>query len=69
MNTKQKNSRNRGCVMKYPWMRNEISADISLNNRGYVNYWASQAEKMGDIGKSYLTYDNVNLYNILLLLL
>jgi hypothetical protein len=25
---KAKNSRNRGCVMKYPWMRNEISANI-----------------------------------------
>ena len=25
---KAKTSRNRGCVMKYPWMRNEISANI-----------------------------------------
>ena len=25
---KAKNSRNRGCVMKYPWIRDEISANI-----------------------------------------
>ena len=25
---KAKNSRNRGYVMKYPWIRDEISADI-----------------------------------------
>ena len=24
---KANTSRNRGCVMKYPWIRNEISAD------------------------------------------
>ena len=25
---KAKTSRNRGCVMKYPWMRDKISANI-----------------------------------------
>ena len=24
---KAKNSRNRGCAMKYPWIRNEITVD------------------------------------------
>ena len=50
--------------MKYPWIRNEISTDISLNNRGYANYWVMQSRKTGGANKSYLTYDYANSHNI-----
>ena len=42
---KAKTSRNRGYVMKYPWIRDKISADILSNIHGYANNSTNRTEK------------------------